>query len=182
MARRALSSTAPMSSESLGRGLLALDEFAHAGLEDAGQRAALVALAAGALVQGVQVAAGPEAAFEQFGLAARGADREHLAENIGPAGQRDATPAAAMISLTIRCALAIRAMKERSWAAFIGRLGFSLNGDESGGAHFGGDRVGQGARLRPARSTQPTLTRALASRASPQEACWTNWTEARPSF
>ncbi len=74
--------------QGFARGLLALDEFAHAGLEDAGQGAALVALAAGALVQGVQVAAGPEAALELLGLRARGADREHLAEDISPAHDR----------------------------------------------------------------------------------------------
>src|SRR5450830_149055 len=68
---------------------LALDEFAHAGVEDAGQRAALVAVAAGALVQRMQVAAGPEAAFKFDGLTARLAHRKHLAENIGPAGQGD---------------------------------------------------------------------------------------------
>ena len=76
--------------ERVARGLLALDEFAHAGFEDTGQGATLVALAAGALVQRVQVAAGPEAAFELFGLAARCAQREQLAENIGPAKQRHA--------------------------------------------------------------------------------------------
>ena len=76
--------------ERVARGLLALDEFAHAGFEDACQRAALVALAAGALVQRVQVAAGPEVAFELFGLPACGAQREQLAENIRPAEQGDA--------------------------------------------------------------------------------------------
>jgi hypothetical protein len=97
MARRAPSSTAPRSRR-VARGLLALDELAHAGFEDAGQRTALVALGAGALVQGVQVAAGPEAALELFGQAARGADREHLAEDIGPADQRNREQQA-MISL-----------------------------------------------------------------------------------
>jgi hypothetical protein len=74
--------------EGVARRLLALDELAHAGFEDACQRTALVALGAGALVQGVQVAAGPEAALELLGLAARGADGEQFAEDIGPAHHR----------------------------------------------------------------------------------------------
>jgi hypothetical protein len=51
-------------------------------------------------VQGVQVAAGPEAALELLGLAARRADREHLAEDIGPAGH-EIMNSSAMISCTI---------------------------------------------------------------------------------
>ena len=74
--------------ERIARCLLALDEFAHARFENAGQCAVLVTLAGRALVQCVQVAAGPEAALELFGLAAGRTDREHLAEDVGPAGQR----------------------------------------------------------------------------------------------
>src|SRR5450830_863364 len=70
-------------------GSLAFDKFAHAGVEDTGQCTALVAVAAGALVQRMQVAAGPEAAFKFDGLAARLAHRKHFTENIGPAGQGD---------------------------------------------------------------------------------------------
>jgi len=57
----------------------------HAGFEDAGQGAAVGAVAAGAGVQGVQVAAGPEGLFEFDGLLARAAHVKQLLENIGPA-------------------------------------------------------------------------------------------------
>ena len=68
---------------------LGLVEFAHAGFKDAFHRAdpavAVLAVGRGVLVQGIEIAAGPEGAFEFLGLAARAADGKHLAENIHPA-------------------------------------------------------------------------------------------------
>src|SRR6266571_6075986 len=49
-----------------------------------------------------------------------------------------------MISFTIRCALAISATKERSWAAFMEASWWWSFG--SGGTHFSSGLVGQGAR------------------------------------
>jgi hypothetical protein len=74
MARRAPSQQAGIDCAAAGGYRLGLGEFAHAGLEDALQRATGVGLAAvgqGILIQRREVAARPEDAFEFLGLHAR---------------------------------------------------------------------------------------------------------------
>src|SRR4051812_33215066 len=67
--------------------LAQLQEFAHAGGEDALHRRAL-GLLRGVVVQVVEVLAGPELALEGFVGGARAAQAEQLAEDHGPARER----------------------------------------------------------------------------------------------
>src|SRR6185369_9349717 len=67
---------------------LELEELAEAGLENALQGAGGVAVVDRALVQRAQVGAAPEVALELFGLGARAADGEGLAENPVPGHER----------------------------------------------------------------------------------------------
>ena len=148
--------------------LLAFDEFAHAGFEDARQRAVLFAAAAGALVQGMQVAAGPEAAFEFFGLGARGADGEHLAENIGPASQRDEQQQR-HDQLHDQVSMGDQGNEgEVLWDVVHG---VSVGAGEAATCMWAATAAGIAQGLRAAALTQATSTRALASSTAPRLAC-----------
>src|SRR4030095_14459251 len=68
--------------------LAQLEEFAHAGGEDALHRAALAGAVGGQRIEVGEVAAGPEDALELVVEAAYSLQAEELAEDDGPACQR----------------------------------------------------------------------------------------------
>ncbi|KAG1532468.1 hypothetical protein G6F50_016210 [Rhizopus delemar] len=67
-----------------------LQEFGHAGIEDAGQGALFVAARGHGLLQHGQVAARPEVVFKAAGLGMGALDGKALGENVGPGHDRDA--------------------------------------------------------------------------------------------
>jgi len=66
-----------------------LEEFAHAGLEDAGERTVIARLVLNLLIKLAEIAVTPELGLELIGRNSCRAQREELAEDDGPRGDRN---------------------------------------------------------------------------------------------